>query len=99
MSSTSSTNSIDSPDRYRVRIELLEGGAEKPFGAANEVEATDRLRKMFKFPSYRSLGSAVLEGELGGDTQASLGAGYQISFVAQIPPHSSGHAVGGAGSR
>ncbi|MDX2435547.1 MAG: secretin N-terminal domain-containing protein [Acidobacteriota bacterium] len=76
------------PDRYRVRIELLEGGAEKPFGAANEVEATDRLRKMFKFPSYRSLGSAVLEGELGGDTQASLGAGYQISFVAQIPPHS-----------
>lgn len=77
------------PDRYRVRIELLEGGAERPFGAANEVEATDRLRKMFKFPSYRSLGSAVLEGELGGDTQASLGAGFQISFVAQLPPHSS----------
>lgn len=77
------------PDRYRVRIELLEGGAERPFGAANEVEATNRLRKMFKFPSYRSLGSAVLEGELGGDTQASLGAGFQISFVAQLPPHSS----------
>jgi hypothetical protein len=76
------------PDRYRVRIQLLEGGAEKPFGAANEVEATDRLRKMFKFPSYRSLGSAVLEGDLGSDTRASLGAGYQISFVAQIPPHS-----------
>ncbi len=76
------------PDRYRVRIELLQGGAEKPFGAANEVEATDRLRKMFKFPSYQSLGSAILEGELGSDTQASLGTGYQISFVAQIPPHS-----------
>ncbi len=44
---------------------------------------------MFKFPSYRSLGSAVLEGELGGDTQASLGVGFQISFVAQLPPHSS----------
>jgi len=77
------------PDRYRVRIELLEGGAERPFGAANEVEATNRLRKMFKFPSYRSLGSAVLEGELGGNTQASLGAGFQISFIAQLPPHSS----------
>lgn len=76
------------PDRYRVRVELLEGGAEQPFGAVNEVEATDRLRKMFKFPSYRSLGSAVLEGNLGSDTQASLGTGYQISFVAQLPLHS-----------
>ena len=76
------------PNRYRVRIVLLEGGAERPFGAANEVEATDRLRKMFKFPSYRSLGSAVLEGDLGSDTQASLGTGYLVSFVAQVPPHS-----------
>jgi hypothetical protein len=77
-----------SPDRYRVRVELLEGGAEQPFGAVNEVEATDRLRKMFKFPSYRILGSAVLEGDLGSETQASLGTGYQISFLAQYPPHS-----------
>lgn len=82
-------NRLDrSPDRYRVHVELLEGGAERPFGSADEVEATERLRKMFKFPSYRSLGRAVLEGELGGDTRASLGIGYQVSFVAQIPPRS-----------
>lgn len=76
------------PNRFRVRVELLEGGAERPFGAANDVEATERLRMMFKFPSYRSLGSAVLEGDLGSDTQASLGSDYQVSFLAQIPPHS-----------
>ena len=50
------------PDSYRIHIELLEGGVEQPFGSANEVEATDRLRKMFNFPSYRILGSAALEG-------------------------------------
>ena len=76
------------PDRYRVHVELLEGGAERPFGAVNEVEATDRLRKMFKFPSYRILGSAVVEGDLGSDAQASLGTGYQVSFVAQLPTRS-----------
>ena len=83
-------NELDrSPSHYRVHIELLEGGDEKPFGSANEVEATERLRQMFKFPSYRSLGSTVLEGELGGDARASLGPGYQVSFVTQIPTRSS----------
>ncbi|TFG37846.1 MAG: hypothetical protein E4H44_04705 [Candidatus Aminicenantes bacterium] len=73
------------PNHYRVHIELLEGGAEKPFGAANQVAATERLRQMFKFPSYQSLGSAVLEGELGDEARATLGAGYQASFVTQVP--------------
>jgi hypothetical protein len=77
------------PDHYRVHIELLEGGAEKPFGAANQVEATERLRQMFKFPSYQSLGSTVLEGELGGEARAMLGAGYRVSFLTQIPTPSS----------
>ncbi len=83
---------IDELDRlpadYRIHIELLEGGVEQPFGSANEVEANDRLRKMFKFPSYRSLGSAALEGTLGGDAQASLGGGFKVSFVTQSPVHS-----------
>lgn len=77
------------PNSYRIHIELLEGGVEQPFGSANEVEATDRLRKMFKFPSYRILGSAALEGSLGGDAQASLGSGFEVSFVTQAPVHSS----------
>ncbi len=77
------------PNDYRIHIDLLEGGVEQPFGSANEVEATDRLRKMFKFPSYRILGSAALEGTLGGDAQASLGSGFRVSFVTQSPVHSS----------
>ena len=48
------------PDQYRVHIELLQGGAEQPFGSANEVEATDRLRKMFNFPAYTSLGLSLI---------------------------------------
>lgn len=76
------------PSRFRVHVELLQGGDEQPFGAVNEIEANDRLRKMFKFPSYRILGSAVLVGNLGGDAQASLGHGYQVSFLAQLPLHS-----------
>ena len=73
------------PEHYRVHIELLEGGAEQPFGSAAEVEANDRLKKMFKFPAYRRLGSAVVEGELGADARASLGSGYRVSFLARIP--------------
>jgi hypothetical protein len=72
------------PNHYRVRVELLEGGAEKPFGAANQVEATERLRQMFKFPSYQSLGSAVLEGDLGDEARAMLGTRYRVSFLTQI---------------
>lgn len=76
------------PSRYRVEVELLEGGPERPFGTADDVEADERLRRMFKFPAYRRIGSAVLEGELGGLVQADLGSGFRVSFRAQVPAYS-----------
>lgn len=76
------------PDRFRIEIELLQGGPESPFGAITEVEADERLRKMFKFPAYQRLGSAVLEGDLGSTVQAELGRDHKVSFLAQLPAHS-----------
>jgi len=76
------------PSRYRIEVELLEGGPVQPYGTADEVEADERLRKMFKFPAYRRVGSAVLEGELGSQAQADLGRGFQISFLTQLPAYS-----------
>jgi hypothetical protein len=76
------------PNRYRIEVELLEGGPVQPYGTADEVEADERLRKMFKFPAYRRVGSAVLEGELGSEAQADLGRGFQISFLTQLPAYS-----------
>jgi hypothetical protein len=76
------------PNRYRIEVELLEGGPVRPYGTADDVEADERLRKMFKFPAYRRVGSAVLEGELGSQAQADLGRGFQISFLTQLPAYS-----------
>jgi hypothetical protein len=76
------------PDRFRIEVELLEGGPESPFGAVTEVPANDRLRKMFRFAAYQRLGSAVLEGDLGSSVQADLGSGFRVSFLAQLPAYS-----------
>ncbi len=67
------------PDSYSVQVELFEGGSE-PYSAATQAQVDQRLRKMFKFASFRRLGSAVLEGELGSPAQADLGGGFQVSF-------------------
>ena len=75
------------PDSYSVQVELFEGGSE-PYSAATQTQADQRLRKMFKFASFRRLGSAVLEGELGSLAQADLGGGFQISFVAHTIEYS-----------
>lgn len=76
------------PSRYRIEVELLEGGPVKPYGSADEVAADERLRKMFKFPAYRRLGSAMLEGEFGSQAQADLGRGFRVSFLGQLPAYS-----------
>lgn len=76
------------PSHYRIEVELLEGGPAQPYGTVNEVEADERLRTMFRFPSYRRLGSAVLEGELGSSAVAELGGGFKVEFLAQLPAHS-----------
>jgi hypothetical protein len=79
---------IDSmPESYRIQVELLEGRSE-PYSAATQTQIDQRLRKMFKFPSFRQLGSAVLEGELGSPAPADLGGGFQISFLTHTVEYS-----------
>ena len=75
------------PDSYSVQVELFEAGSE-PYSTATQAQVDERLRKMFKFASFRRLGSAVLEGELGSPAQADLGGGFQISFFAHAIEYS-----------
>ncbi len=75
------------PESYSVQVELFEGGTE-PYSMASQAQIDQRLRKMFKFASFRRLGSAVLEGELGSPAQADLGGGFQISFFAHAIEYS-----------
>ena len=73
------------PGAYSVRIDLLEGGDPKPYGTVDEIEAEERLRKMFKVDALHRLGSSTIEGVLGSRAQAELGNSFQISFLAEIP--------------
>lgn len=74
------------PGSYRIGIELLEGRS-KPYPASQEIDVDARLKRMFKFASYRRLGRTVLEGDLGGSAQADLHEGYHVGFdsAAQEP--------------
>ena len=76
------------PGSYRILVEVLEGGPEEPFGGAHQVEADQRLKKMFKFAAYRQLGKTVLEGKLGSPAGADLGSDFRISLVAERPAYS-----------
>ena len=79
---------IDSlPESYSIQVVLFEGRPE-PYSVATQAQIDQRLRKMFKFPSFRQLGSAVLEGELGSPAQADLGGGFQVSFFAYTVEYS-----------
>jgi hypothetical protein len=73
------------PGAFSVRIDLLEGGEPKPYGTADEIEAEERLRNMFKVEALHRLGSSTVEGVLGSAAQAEIGEAFQISFLAQIP--------------
>ena len=73
------------PETYRVQVDLLEGGAEDPFGSALEVEVDNRLRRMFKVAAFRRLGTSVIEGQVGNRAQADLGTTYRISLLANLP--------------
>jgi hypothetical protein len=73
------------PGHYRVQIELLEGGETRPYGTRDEIDAEDRLRKLFNVAAFRRLGTSLIEGELGNRVQADLGAAFRVSFVTQIP--------------
>jgi hypothetical protein len=70
------------PKSYRIQVELLEGTS-RPIPAEQQIRVDERLAGMFKFPSFRRLGSAVFEGDLGSPSSAELGSGFKISFLAE----------------
>lgn len=70
------------PGSYRIQMELLEGTS-RPLRAEQQVQVDRRLKGMFKFPSFRQLGTATFEGDLGTPSSAELGDGFRVSFLAE----------------
>jgi hypothetical protein len=68
------------PMRYRVAVELLEGSNEE-LSEELRVEVDRRVTRMFPFAGYRSIGSAVFEGDVGSTASADIGEGHRLSFV------------------
>jgi hypothetical protein len=68
------------PKRFQIAVELLEG-TRKPLAANARVEVDRRVTRMFPFSSYRSIGSALIEGEVGSAATADIGEGHRLSFV------------------
>ncbi len=65
------------PEGFRLRIQLFAGfnaEASLPEGA----KVNPRLKAMFPFDSYSTLGAAVLEGEVGDDVAVDLEDGYRV---------------------
>ena len=48
-----------------------------------QVQVDRRMKGMFKFPSFRRLGTATFEGDLGTPSSAELGDGFRVSFLAE----------------
>lgn len=73
-----------SPGLYSIRVELLEGTEPKPYGTQDEIEANERLRKMFDVAAFRRLGISTVEGQLGNRAQVDLGTGFRVAFLPQL---------------
>jgi hypothetical protein len=70
-----------SPERYRIKVDLVEGSSRGPTPAVPSA-IDQRLRRMFKFAHYRQIGSAVVDGDVGASVSADLGEGHHLTFVA-----------------
>ena len=68
------------PMRYHIAVELLEGSNGELPGDLR-VEVDRRVTRMFPFSGYRSIGSAVFEGDVGSTAAADIGEGHRLSFV------------------
>ena len=71
-----------SPDRYTIEVALLEGNL-RDLPPAQRATVDDRLLRMFPFTSYRSIGATTFEGVVGEPTEADLGEGHLVSFLAE----------------
>jgi hypothetical protein len=68
------------PMRFQIAVELLEG-TRGELAEGLRVEVDRRVTRMFPFASYRSIGSALFEGEVGSTATADIGEGHRLSFV------------------
>ncbi len=68
------------PARFRIRAELYEASSEP--GAANDASVADlKLSEVFRYTSFRRIGQAILEGDVGATARAELGDGYLVRFT------------------
>jgi hypothetical protein len=68
------------PARFRIRAELYEASSEP--GAGNDTAVADlKLSQVFRYTSFRRLGQAILEGDVGATARAELGEGYLVRFT------------------
>jgi hypothetical protein len=68
-----------SPSSYRIVVELLEASNDAASGGEpTEVDA--RVRRMFHFTSFRSIGRAIFEGAVGEPNSGAVGRDFNLSF-------------------
>ena len=68
------------PARFRIRAELYEASSEP--GAGEDAAVADlKLSEVFRYTSFRRIGQAVLEGDVGATARADLGDGYLVRFT------------------
>lgn len=67
------------PESYHIKVELLLGTS-NPLPPQQQVSVDRRVRNMFKFESFRRLGVADFEGDIGSSAAAEIGEGYRIKF-------------------
>lgn len=70
------------PNEFRIRVDLYLATNEAA-PVAKQVPVDERVRRMFQYRSYRSLGHARIQGLVGDVAGAELGAGYRIVFIAK----------------
>jgi len=68
------------PMRFQIAVELLEGTKEE-LAEGTRVEVDRRVARMFPFASYRSIGSALFEGDVGSTATGDIGEGHRLSFI------------------
>ncbi len=67
------------PERFRIRAELYEASSEP--GVGNDAAVADlKLSEVFRYTSFRRIGQAILEGDVGATARADLGDGYLVRF-------------------
>jgi len=70
------------PQRFLLDVELLMG-TNLAASTPQKPQVSARLKKMFPFKSYRSLGSARIRGVTGDDVTLELDDGYRVTVVAR----------------